>query len=503
MDSIFLMNVTRTVMQIKGVKDALVIMGTDMNKTVLDEFGGVTKAAKQAGANDLIISLDIEEEDLIGTVEAHITKFMTQKNETDTGLATYHTFGQAADAMLDSNLVVISLPGQFASGVAQAALERGKNVFMFSDNVPLEDEKRIKKIARQKNLLMMGPGAGTAIIDNISIGLMSKTRPGSVGIVAASGSGLQEVAMLVHQYGLGISQAIGTGGRDLSKEIGGSTMLQGIRYLQQDTDTDVIVLISKPPHPETAKKVFEEVKKTDKPVIVYFLGGDQDEIEKAGAYAASTLEEAAQLAAKIVRKETIESEDFISEAKQMLVETASEERGKLCAEQKYLRGLFCGGTHSEEAVLLLQDFVPSLHSNINFGKVSLLKNRHVSMENSLVDMGDEEFTKGKPHPVMDPSILNSRLLKEAGDPTVGVILFDILLGYGVHKDPVGTIEETLRKIKDDSKENGRHISLVASVCGTDLDPQGFENQKKRLEDLGVIVLQSNGKAALLAGLIVS
>ena len=505
MDSIFLMNVTRSVMQIEGVKDALVIMGTDMNKTVLDEFGGLSDRAKQASANDLIISLDIDDEGLIGTVESHITKLMTRKEESGSGeeLTTYHSFGQATEDMPDSNLVVISLPGEFAAGAARSALEKGKHVFMFSDNVPLEEEKKIKEIARSKNLLMMGPGAGTAVIDNIAVGLMSKIRPGSIGIVAASGSGLQEVAMLVHQFGMGISQAIGTGGRDLSKEIGGSTMLQGIEYLEQDTDTEVIVLISKPPHPETAAKIFEEVKKSAKPVIVFFLGGDPEEIRKAGAYAASTLEEAARIAVKLAGKEPADNGDFIFRAKQDLVETAEKEKKRLCSEQKYLRGLFCGGTHSEEAVLLLQDFVPDLHSNLNFGKVSLLENRHLSLENSLVDMGDEEFTKGKPHPVMDPSILNTRLLQEADDPTVGVILFDILLGYGVHKDPVGTIEETLRNIKRDSEEKSMYISLVASVCGTDLDPQGLDNQIRRLEDLGVTVLQSNGRAALLAGLIVS
>lgn len=504
MDSIFLMNASRAIMEIKGVRDALVIMGTDMNKTVLDEFGGMTDAARKAGVNDLIISLDIEDESLMSAVEECLTRLITQKTvKTGTEEKVYPSLRQAVTAMPGANLAVISLPGQFAAAEAKAAIDNGMHIFMFSDNVPVEDEVRLKEYAEKRGLFVMGPGAGTAVLDNTAVGLMSKVRRGQIGIAAASGSGLQEVAMLVHQYGYGISQAIGTGGRDLSQAVGGSTMLRAIRFLEQDEDTKVIVLISKPPHPETAQKMFDEVKKCTKPVVVFFLGGDPAQIEAAGAYAAKTLEEAAKAAVRLLKGEKAEDEGFLTMAKQELVVIAAQEKMKLKSEQQYMRGLFCGGTHSEEAVLLLQDFVPSLYSNLRFGKAAILPDRRRSDKNTLVDMGDEEFTKGKPHPVMDPSILNDRLLQEGTDPLVGVILFDLLLGYAVHKDPVGTIEETLREIRRHSEREGRYISIIASICGTDLDPQGFDSQKHRLEELGVIILPSNGKAALLAGLIVS
>lgn len=503
MDSIFLMNASKEVIQISGVKNAVVVMGTEMNKTVLDEFGGLTAEGKAAGANDLIISLDIEEDALLSEVESAVANVLTQKSAFVEHERTFPSFKQARAAMPEANLAVISLPGEFAAAEAKIALSNGMHVFMFSDNVPLEEEIELKKLAKNNGLFMMGPGAGTAIIDNYSIGLMSKVRRGNIGIVAASGSGLQEVAMLVHQYGLGISQAIGTGGRDLSKEVGGSTMLRGIDYLEQDEETAVIVLVSKPPHPDTAQKIFDKVRIGRKPVVIFFLGGDARKIKEAGAYSAATLEEAAQMAAALARGTAPASCDFITEAKRELVARASAEKAKLLPGQRYMRGLFCGGTHSEEAVLLMQDFVPSLHSNLKFGNAELLENRHISVENSLVDMGDEEFTKGKPHPVMDPSILNGRLLQEASDPEVGVLLFDLLLGYAVHKDPVGTIEEILGAIRVKTTAEGRHLCIIASICGTDLDPQGFEDQKRRLEQLGVIVLPSNGKAALLTGLIVS
>lgn len=503
MDSIFLMKAGKEVGQLEGVKKAVVVMGTDLNKTVLDEFGALNETTKAAGTNDLIVAVDADD-DVMEAVEACLSELLdSKKKKAGSGEVkkAYTSIQAAVSNEEDLNLAVISLPGEFAAYEGIKALNAGMHVFMFSDNVPLEDELEMKRIGREKGLLVMGPGAGTAVIDNMSIGLMSKVRPGRIGIVAASGSGLQEVAMLVHNWGEGISQAIGTGGRDLSKDVGGSTMLMGIDILKNDPDTDVVVLISKPPHPDTMEKMFAAVKELGKPCIIFFLGGDPTAVEASGAYCAATLEEAAKIAVALVRGEPVEQGDFVENVRKELMPVAKEESAKIKAPQKYLRGLFCGGTHSEEAVLLLQDFLPDLYSNLRFGKVTMMENRHVSVKNCLVDMGDEEFTVGRPHPVMDPSILNERLLQEGTDPETAVLLIDLLLGHGVHNDPVGTFEETLREIKAKNDAEGRYVSMVASICGTDLDPQNYVNQKKRLEDLGFIVLESNGRAAMLAGLI--
>ena len=339
------------------------------------------------------------------------------------------------------------------------------------------------------------------MINGISIGLMSKVRRGRIGIVAASGSGLQEVAVLIHNKGEGISQAIGTGGHDLREKIGGIMFLQAIDYFADDPNTDVLILVSKPPHTTVAHKIYENLP-TNKPVVIFFLGGDPNEIEAAGAYAPQTLEEAAEMAVDLKNGRHPPRRDIVSEDLSALKAAADAERAKLKPKQKYMRGLFCGGTHSEEAVTLLQRFVPHLHSNILFGKATLLEDRHVSEENSLVDMGDEVFTKGRPHPVMDPSILVERMIQEAQDEEVGVILFDLLYGYAICPDPVGAIEDALKEIARINAEE-RHICVIASLCGTDIEPQNVAEQARRLKEYGVILQPSNAKAALFAGLIVS
>jgi succinyl-CoA synthetase alpha subunit len=358
-------------------------------------------------------------------------------------------------------------------------------------------------MALEKGLLVMGPGCGTSVINHVSIGMMSKIREGNIGIVGASGSGIHQIATLIDRQGFGISQAIGTGGRDLSKEVGGITMGQGIHFLQNDENTEVMVLVSKPPAPSTAEKIFGLVKNSAKPVVIFFLGGDQRQIREAGAHGALTLEEAAMKAIKLANHEAIPSENFIEKCKTELALRAAKEKGRLSPDQKYLRGLFCGGTHSEEAILLLQDMIEDLHANVSFGNCQKLANPHTSIKNTLIDMGDEEFTKGKPHPVIDPSILKERLWKEGSDPEVAVILFDLLLGYGAHPDPVGTIEETLAAIRRKAEEEGRYLSIVASVCGSIQDPQGFEEQKRRMEALGISVLPSSAQATILSGLIIT
>ncbi|NCC68614.1 MAG: FdrA family protein [Clostridia bacterium] len=501
MDSILILSVSREVMKFRGVHNAVVVMATDMNKTVIDEFGGMTNEVRTAGANDLIISIDCDDESVIPAIQ---TKVKSMVEGTDSGggssEADFRTLLSAKTAMPEANICIISLPGEYALEEAKSAIEKDMNLFIFSD-MPEGDELEIKQLAHAKGLFVMGPGAGTAVINNTSLGLMSKVRPGKIGIVAASGSGLQEVAVLVHNYGEGISQAIGTGGHDLSVKVGGIMFLQGLDYLAGDPETDVIVLVSKPPHPDVARKIYAALPK-NKPVIIFFLGGDAAEIKAAGAYAPRTLEEAAQMAVSLAGGKKPEEGDVVKVDKVALSPLASDEKAKLAASQKYLRGLFCGGTHSEEAVTLLQEFVPAMHSNIKFGKVALLQDRYVSLENSLVDMGDEVFTKGKPHPVMDPSILVDRMIQEAKDPSVGVILFDLLYGHAIHKDPVGAIEDALKEIKRIEREDGRHICVIGSLCGTDIEPQNVADQARRLKEYGVILQPSNAKAALLAGLIV-
>ena len=503
MDSILILSVSREMMKLPGVHKAVVVMATDMNKTVVDEFGGMTDDVNGACANDLLLSLDCDDASAVAAAEAKVKEIASGKSDGDKQESSveYRTIKAAKTALPEADICIISLPGEYALDEAKTAIANGMNLFIFSD-MEEDEELEIKQLAHEKGLFVMGPGAGTAVINNISLGLMSKARPGRVGIVAASGSGLQEVAVLVHNYGEGISQAIGTGGHDLSAGVGGIMFLQGIDYLANDPGTDVIVLVSKPPHPDVARKIYAALPK-NKPVVIFFLGGDAAEIKSAGAYAPRTLEETAQMAVALARGEKPAERDVVADDRKTLAPAAAAEKAKLGAEQKYMRGLFCGGTHSEEAVTLLQEFVANMHSNIKFGKVALLEDRYQSLENSLVDMGDEVFTKGRPHPVMDPSILVERMIQEARDPSVGVILFDLLYGHAIHKDPVGAIEDALKEIRRIEAQEGRHICVIASLCGTDIEPQNVAQQAERLREYGVIIEPSNAKAALLAGLIVS
>ena len=503
MDSILILSVSREMMKLPTVKKAVVVMATDMNKTVVDEFGGMTAAVRSAGPNDLILSLDCGDEDVIKQAEAKVREIAGGKSSGGAGetQVEYRKLGAAKSAMPEANICIISLPGEYALDEAKTALDNDMNLFIFSD-MEEDEELEIKKIAHEKGLFVMGPGAGTAVVNGVSLGLMSKVRRGRIGIVAASGSGLQEVAVLVHNMGEGNSQAIGTGGHDLREKIGGIMFLQAIDYFSNDPETEVVVMVSKPPHPSVAKKIYENLP-GNKPSVIFFLGGNADEIKAAGAYAPRTLEEAAIMAVDLARGRKPAERDIVAVDKAELAALAAAEKEKLAPTQKYMRGLFCGGTHSEEAVTLLQEFVPDMHSNILFGKVDLLEYRYQSVENSLVDMGDEVFTKGKPHPVMDPSILVDRMIQEAHDPETGVILFDLLYGHAIHADPVGAMEDALREIRRIEKEEGRHICVIASLCGTDIEPQDVADQARRLKEYGVILQPSNAKAALLAGLIVS
>ncbi|MCL2069280.1 MAG: hypothetical protein FWH00_05195 [Oscillospiraceae bacterium] len=497
------MQATKSVKNLPGVKQAVVVMGTELNKTVLDDVKLMTPEAQDAGPGDLIIALEVTSED---TVDAAV-KAINQMNESGSSKAVtfddvkYATVTAAAKAHPGVNLAVISLPGEFAAGEAGLALENGLNAFIFSDNVPLADEVALKKLAEEKGLFVMGPGCGCSVIGGVSLGLMSAVAKGRIGIVGASGSGIHEIAALITQKGLGISQAIGTGGRDLSKEVGGSTMLRGIDYLDGDAATDIIVLVSKPPHPDTASKIYSRVSRCKKPVVIYLLGGKAEEVRAVGAYAPENLEQAAEFAAALAQGRKPAETPYIENEKSRLADMAGQEKSRLAAGQKYVRGIFCGGTHSEETVLILRNLVDGLSSNIAFGGAALLESPHKSVGNCLVDVGDEEFTKGKPHPVMDPTILNDRLIQEGGDPETAVILFDLLLGHGAHPDPVGCIEDTLRTIRKSAEAQGRYVSMVAAITGTQLDPQGLVSQRKRLADIGVRVLETNAQAAVLAGLI--
>jgi succinyl-CoA synthetase alpha subunit len=302
--------------------------------------------------------------------------------------------------MPEANLAIISVPGAYAAREAMQALKKGLHVMMFSDNVSLADELALKKFAHENGLLMMGPDCGTAIINNRGLCFANAVSLGNIGIVGASGTGTQEVSVLIDRFGGGVSQVLGTGGRDLYEEIGGIMMLDCLEALACDEETKVIVLISKPPAKSVAQRILAEVQKVDKPVVVCFINGDATEVEKAGAHFAKSLEEAAYKAVLLAQVK----EDIDMPEEEVSPNQAALGVSKLQPEQKYVRGLFCGGTLCYEALHILQEKVGKVYSNISKKEETKLENPHVSEENTLIDLGDDVFTVGRPHPMIDPSL---------------------------------------------------------------------------------------------------
>lgn len=461
-------------------------------------MGLLTEEIEAAGSNDLTIMIqaenDITAKKALGTV-ATLLKGMVSKVSFEEA---YMTLTSALEAMPDANLAVISVPGEYAGWEARKALKNNLNLFLFSSNVSLEDEIALKKLAREKGLLVMGPDCGTAIINNVAIGFANVVKSGPIGVVAAAGTGLQQVTVLIDQEGLGITQGIGTGGRDLSKDVGGISMLQGIDMLDNDKNTKVIVLVSKPPSSEVMRKILERAASCRKPVVVNFLGGDMTTISEAGLTPALTLEEAAYKAVDLVKHQKFRDIKFsLSDAK--IRSIVDREAESLDSNQKYIRGLYSGGTLCYEATLILKDIVGNIYSNAPLEPHLGLKDPWTSHQNTCVDLGAEEFVVGRPHPMIDPTIRKQRILQEANDPNVAVLLLDIVLGYGAHPDPAGALTDSIAQAKALAQKNGRYLAVVSSVCGTKQDPQDLAMQESKLRKIGVVVMQTNAQASRIAG----
>lgn len=482
-DSVTLMRITAQITNISGVRDASVCMGTELNRELLVDSGLSTPETSVAGVNDLIIAFDVEDslkDRLISDIEGMLSKKSSSEGTTEVESRSIQT---ALTALPDANLAIISVPGRFAYLEAKQALMRGLNVMIFSDNVTIAEEKELKDYASAKGLLVMGPDCGTAIINGKGLCFANEVRRGNIGIVAASGTGLQEVTVLIDHAGGGISQAIGVGGRDLDDRIGGVMMLDALTALAEDAATETIVLVSKQPSEAIADRLLEAAKAVDKPVIICFLGTTGTDYQNVQW--TSTLEEAAIKALASVGITSVAP--VVDEAAVKAADV------KLQPEQKYVRGLYCGGTLCSEAAYIFKTALPekSVFSNSSKKTEEKLADPFKSQANSFIDLGDDLFTSGKPHPMIDPSIRNGRILQEAKDPETAVILLDFVIGYGANEDPVGVALPVLAEAKKLSPD----LCFVAYVCGTDGDFQDMANQTDRLRKFGAIIAKSNAEAA--------
>lgn len=496
-DSMVLMYLSSKLEKEPGVLTAAAIMGTPANKNLLSGLNLATAETNAAEPNDLVIVIRAVDESAAFSALARLEGLLAERTGSpDSGELFFHSIETAARGLSGANLAVISVPGPHAEREARKALNLGLHVFLFSDNVPVAEEVALKKLARNRGLLMMGPDCGTALVGGLAVGFANAVRKGPIGITGASGTGIQEVSVLLDRAGIGVSHALGTGSRDLSGEVGAMTTLQAVDLLEEDPATEALVIISKPPAPQVLELLLDRLQRLSKPVVACFLGSPKKE-QDGNVYFARTLADAAQRAPAVLGQGEPFSgphpEDF---------QAAARERSLLHSGQRRLRGLFSGGSLCLEAMLLWQESIGRIWSNISLKPDQALPDARRSFEHSAIDLGDDLFTAGCPHPMINPAVRLERILQEADDPSVAVIVLDVVLGYGAHPDMAGALLPGIIEGKRRAKSAGRHLAAVAHVLGTESDPQGLHAQEEKLRSAGVLLASSNAAAAELASFIV-
>lgn len=498
-DSMVLMQINHKVAALPGVSRAAVLMATEPNKQILADYGFTSPEITGAKTSDMVIGLETNDDATLNEALELIDRLLVEKVKTRGRGRRFATLAAAAEAVPESSLVLVSTPGQFAAREAQRAIALNKHVFIFSDNVPLDDEVALKKAAGEKGLLVMGPDCGTAIIDGKGLGFANRVNPGPVGLIGASGSGMQEICVLLDAMGLGISQAIGLGGRDLSEPVGGATCRRALEMLAQDPASACLVVVSKPPSPKATRDLLDWASRSGKPVVLCLLGLEPATAGlelPSGVHLAASLEQAALMVGKLLgkgpapwRREEIQTE---------LDRAAADQARRLASGQGNLRGLFSGGSLCYEALALLRGRIGPLFSNLHLDGVENASPGQTPEGHLLLDLGDDEFTMGRVHPMIDPSAVAQRILSEAGDPQTAVVLFDVVLGHGAHPDPASLLVPALKAGQALAAEAGRHLICISHVCGTEQDPQELARQTQALQEAGCLVCASNQQAVQLA-----
>ncbi|WP_428561373.1 MAG: acyl-CoA synthetase FdrA [Solidesulfovibrio sp. DCME] len=488
-DSVRLMQISRQASETPDVRKVLALLGTDSNKKVLADLGLMQAAIAAATANDLVICIEAATEAAVAaaldTVDACLKAVATAASAAE---AKPRSLEEAARRLPGANFAMISLPGQMAKLDVADALDQGLHVMLFSDNIPLADEAALKARAVGKGLLLMGPDCGTAIINGVALALANVVRRGDIGLAAASGTGIQEVTCLIDRFGGGVSHAIGVGGRDLRREVGGAMMCQAIRTLAQDPATKKLVILSKPGAPEVMAKVLAEARASGLEVIACLLGADGATADSDGMACVSTLEEAAFRALGLAVPPP-----EIPEGLRRHVAGQSPRR-------RFLRGLYSGGTLCYETLFVLRD-VLDIESNVAIRPELKLPYPVKGQAHCCVDLGEDEFTRGRPHPIIDLGLRLERLAEDMADPTVKVILLDLVLGYGAHRNPAAALAAALDHARRGQADGGP--AVLAHVCGTDADPQQRRTQEELLSKAGAYLFATNAQAARAAQAIVA
>src|SRR6266852_1719640 len=508
-DSITLMSVAQVAKDLPGVEDVGAVMATELNCELLNNANllPVAYLAEQQtppGPEDLLIVVRATSKEQAETALTIAEERLNSRGDRGSSSSTETLPARSLEIALRrdemANLAVISVAGEHAWLEAEQALRHGLHVFLFSDNVPIEQEKRLKALAVEKGLLLMGPDCGTAIINSVGLGFSNVVARGSIGIVGASGTGMQQIICLIAAAGLGISQAIGTGGRDLSEAIGGVMMSSGLELLAHDAQTEVIVLVSKPSAERAAHEMLAAAQLA-KPVVVVFLGSTPEQFAAVAGkvHLARTLTEGAELAISLAGgdRSRVPGKDAL------LKYDLAAERTKLAAPQRYVRALYSGGTLCDEAMLLLSERVGAVASNIPLHPEWALAPGETFRGHTALDLGSDEFTRSRPHPMIDPTLRLQYLALAAEDPETAVILLDIVLGFCAQQNPAAVYAPAIAQARARAAAAGRVLPVIVSLCGTEGDPQRLSMQRRALEAAGALVFESNVAAALAAASLVS
>ncbi len=491
-DSVALLALARELRGLPGIAEAACLMATPANRGLLAQSGLLTDAAEAAGPNDLVIVIRADAA-AAERARARAEEFLADRRDRSRpgGLSAPRTIESASRRLAGADLALISVPGAWAAAEARRALRLGLHVMLWSDNVSVVDEVALKRFAADRGLLVMGPGCGTAYLGGAPLGFANAVPRGRIGIAAASGTGLQQVATLLAARGEGISQGIGVGGRDMSEAVGGVMTLAAIDALGADRATELVIVIGKPPAPAVRRAVEAKLHALRKPAVIALLGPDVKTERRNNITVVATLEDACHAGIAALSKGAWSPRPF-SLACAEIRRRVQAARRRLTSGQTAIRGLYAGGTLAHEAMLILGPLFGSVASNLD---------GPIGGHHRIVDLGADEYTVGRAHPMLDPTTRVEAIASAAAEESVAVLLLDVVLGHGAAADPAGDVAPALEAGRAKARAGGRDLAVAVSVIGADGDPQGLAAQIARLERAGAWVLPSNAQAARAAACI--
>ncbi|HBC8787589.1 MULTISPECIES: acyl-CoA synthetase FdrA [Citrobacter] len=475
-DSVSLMIISRKLSERPEVDQVSVMMGTPANKSMLDSTGFWHDDFADATPNDICVAVRTEGEqpEILDLIREQLEKELSaiaNASGSSHQLVKARRFESACQKLPQANLLLVSVAGEYAASVAREGLQANKNVMLFSDNVSLEQEVELKTMARERGLIVMGPDCGTAMIAGSPLAFANVLPEGGIGVIGASGTGIQEITSQIALHQQGISHAIGLGGRDLSADVGGISALTALEMLAADDATRVMAFVSKPPSPQVRTRIIAAMQKVGKPVVALFLGSKPEQRREGNVWLANSLSDAARLAVLLMR-------------------VAQQRRAQPEVAGKGIYGLYAGGTLAAEAAMLLSAGLGVPVSESHDQGVMLDAGGH-----RIVDLGDDSYTLGRPHPMIDPTTRSIEIEKLAAFPDVGVLLLDVVLGYGACADPAGAVVEAVDQVR---AKRTAPLVVIATLTGTEGDPQGRSEQEEKLREAGVAVVETLEEAVLLA-----